>query len=68
MTRKKIVSLVLVIVLALAVLVAPMMAARSSTALQFVQAGINSVSVGISHLLPAGMACEGCTGGGGGPG
>lgn len=70
MTRKKAVSLVLVIVLALAVLVAPMVATAAGfgTALHFDQAGINPISVGVSHALSAGMACEGCTGGGGGPG
>ncbi len=69
MTRKKAVSLVLVMVLALAVLVAPMVAtaAVSGTA-HLGQAGINLLSVGVTHAVPAVMACEGCTGGGTGPG
>ena len=69
MTRKKAVSLVLVMVLVLAVLVAPMVAtmAVSGTA-HLVRSNINSFSVGVSHAVPAVLACDGCTGGGIGPG
>ncbi len=69
MTRKKVVSLVLVMVLVLAVLVAPLAvaaAARSGTALQLGQAPINSLPIGIPHATPV-LACDGCSGGGGGP-
>ena len=69
MTRKKAVSLVLVIVLALAVLVAPMVAtAAVSGTIHFGQANTNSLSVGVSHAVPAVLACDGCIGGGVGPG